>query len=157
MKTLITLALLTLVASLNADSSRATITFEGDLDGPTIGSASPATGTATLILDDDQTLVTFTITYGNLVGEEIAAHFHTAPPGSFGRIVHELPLGTPKHGTWDIPPQSLQSLLDGHIYVIIHSDAYPAGELGGWVSATQVPTDQTSWTAIRNLYPEEAR
>ena len=31
------------------------------------------------------------------------------------------------------------------------------GDLDGWVSATQVPANATSWTAIRHLYHEETR
>ncbi len=154
---LLTLAGLIMVATVLPGFARAEITFEGSLDGPTVGSDSPATGEATLVLNDDQTEVAFTITYSNLVGDEIAAHLHSAPPGTFGPIVFELPLGTPKNGVWEIPAQRVQSLLDGHIYVVIHSDAYPAGEIAGWVSAIEVPVDPTAWTGVRNLFHEETR
>ncbi|HOX24272.1 MAG TPA: CHRD domain-containing protein [Candidatus Krumholzibacteria bacterium] len=126
--------------------------FEGDLDGPAMGTDSPATGFARLVLDDAQAQVAYEITYAGLVGVEILAHIHNAPPGELGRIVHDLPLGTPKIGTWDIPAVLVGQLVAGNLYVTIHSDEYPGGEIGGWVAATSSPTAAASWSAIRTIF-----
>jgi hypothetical protein len=153
MKHVIVLVIGALLASSPPEPLRAETRFTGELDGPTVGSDSPATGQAELVLDDAQAEAAFHITYGNLVGEEIAAHLHAAPPGSFGPIIFELPLGTPKDGVWAVPPQRLPSLLAGEIYVVVHSDSYPAGEIGGWVSADQVAAAATAWSTVRGLFP----
>ena len=126
--------------------------LEGGMDGVAVGSDSSATGEISLVLNDAQDAVNYVISYTGLVGEEIASHIHTAPPGSFGRIVLELPAGNPKEGTWDIPAVMVPQLLAGNIYVVIHTDAYPAGEIGGWVSIVTTLAETSSWSAIRTLY-----
>lgn len=124
----------------------------GEMDGSVLGTDSPATGTMTLVLNDAQDAVDYTISYNSLVGDETISHFHNAPPGEFGRIVLELPDGNPKVDTWDIPAVLVGELLSGRIYVVIHTTTYPGGEIGGWVSVSTATDETTPWSAIRNLY-----
>ena len=126
--------------------------LEGTMDGPTVGTDSEATGQISLILNDAQDSVTFEIAYRRLDGEELVSHLHIAPPGTFGPIVLELPTGNPKQGVWDIPADLVPQLLAGNIYVIIHTEAYPAGEIGGWASVVSVATEASNWSAVRALY-----
>ena len=135
-----------------AGSARATAVFTGTMDGPAAGTDSPATGTIELVLDDAQTTVTYEITYRNLTGEEFEAHFHAGPPGSFSPPIHHLPLGTPKTGTWEPSDRQVASLLDGEISVMIHTDLYPEGEIGGWAQAESAPVDRATWQAVKDLF-----
>ncbi len=148
---------LTLAASLAlagplAAAAWASTLFAGAMDGPAAGTDSPATGTIELVLDDDQTTVTYEITYRNLEGEEFEAHFHAGPPGSFNPPIHHLPLGTPKTGTWEPSDRQVASLLDGEISVMIHTDLYPEGEIGGWVQAESAPVDRATWESVKDLF-----
>ncbi len=126
--------------------------FTGTMDGPTAGSDSPATGTIELVLDAQQTTVSYEITYRNLQGEEFEAHFHIGPPGSFGPPIHHLPLGTPKTGTWQPTDRQITALLDGEISVMVHTDLYPEGELGGWTEAESAPVDRATWESVKDLF-----
>jgi hypothetical protein len=117
---------------------------------------SPATGYASLILNDAQTEVDFAITYENLEGSEIAAHFHKAPPGENGSPVYYLPLGTPKMGRWAVTTQDVDDLFAGLVYVNIHTDVYMSGEIRGNISEDstgfwQDPATKT-WSRIKSLY-----
>ncbi len=126
--------------------------FTGDLDGPTAGTASPATGAAELVLSSDQTRVTYEITLGDLQGEEVAARFHVGGPDEVGPAVHDLPLGTPKTGTWEPTASARRALLAGEVAVVIATDRHPGGEIAGWVEARSASVDRETWQAVKDLF-----
>ena len=126
--------------------------LEGTLSGEAAGTQSPATGTIEATLNEAQTELSYTIAYSGLVGTETVAHFHNAPPGQSGGPVHTLPTTNPKVGVWQISPEMVTELLAGNIYVNIHSDVYPAGEIAGWLSVTSVPVEGASLTEVRALF-----
>lgn len=62
---------------------------------------STATGSGVLILNVNQTNLSFNITHN--VVNETAAHIHNAPIGMNGGVVFGLPPGSPKVGNWAQP------------------------------------------------------
>ena len=116
---------------------------------PQPNSGSSGTGSATLVLNDDETEVSYTITYSGLSGAEIAAHIHR-PDGS---IAHDLPVGTPKVGVWQNPGFiDVVSLKIEQLYILIHTPANPGGELRGNIVQQNVPVEETTWGSIKALY-----
>jgi hypothetical protein len=142
---------LAIVLNLDAPAGATTTVFTGTLDGPTAGADSPATGQATLTLDEVTGLVHYEISYSNLQGEEFVAHLHAGAQGAFGPIVHHLPLGTPKIGIWEPTARRRAELLAGNVSVMIHTDLFPEGEIGGWVTADGAPVRARTWSAIKRL------
>jgi hypothetical protein len=112
-----------------------TITLKADLKGanevpPNI---SPASGKAEATFDTETRLLSWTVTYTDLTGPAVGAHFHgPSEPGKNAGIV--LPFkagGSPIHGTAIINENQAADLLAGKWYANIHTAANPGGELRG--------------------------
>ena len=129
-------------------SAIAAETFVAAIAGPRTG--SPATGTATFTLRDDLSAIDYIVTYENLSSPEYMAHVHR---NTDDQIVHYLPLGTPKMGTWDAPTaEQLDLLRTEKLYVNIHSEFYPTGEIRGTLTSQLLPVETKTWGAIKALY-----
>jgi hypothetical protein len=73
---------------------------------------------------------------------ETAQHIHGfALPGTSAGVVHPLPAGSPKVGSWVYPDALEQSIIDGMTYVNIHSAAFPGGEIRGQIVSSVNPLD----------------
>ena len=113
--------------------------FEFPIDGfqvvPPTG--SPGTGFGFVTLDTDGTLtflLSWNITWGGLLGDETAAHFHgPAPPGMNAGV--QVPIGadSPSIGSAFITAAQAADLLDGLWYINIHTTLFPGGEIRGQV------------------------
>jgi hypothetical protein len=94
-------------------------TFSATLDGlqnvPPIPAVT-ATGTATLMLNDEETELSFVININGLSSPEFESHIHNAGSRDNGPIVFNLPSGSTKVGTWAIPPDMVTELLAGRLY-----------------------------------------
>jgi len=94
-----------------------------------------ATGEASLTLNPNNSL-TCNVTTNNL-NNATAAHIHLAPAGVAGAII--IPLnGEPT--TWSCPPtiltaEQLDALRIGHLYVNVHTNDHPNGEIRGQIVA----------------------
>ncbi|NUN12242.1 MAG: CHRD domain-containing protein [Myxococcales bacterium] len=117
-----------------AVSQSITATPQGSQHNPPVPSGGSGTATFTL----NGMMLSYVITYKDLDGVEIAAHIHQAPPGENGPVVIPLPDGTPKIGSALLTPTLLTELVAGNLYVNIHSDLYPNGELRGQISVVNV-------------------
>ncbi|MGB6395555.1 MAG: CHRD domain-containing protein [Bradyrhizobium sp.] len=112
-----------------------TITLKADLKGTNEvpPNASPATGKAEAKLDTETRVLTWTVTYADLTGPVVGAHFHgPSEPGKNAGIV--LPFKTaqsPIEGTATITETQAADLLAGKWYANIHTAANPGGELRG--------------------------
>jgi hypothetical protein len=53
---------------------------------------------------------------------------------------------------WAIPPEQVANLLDGRLYVNIHSELYVAGEIRGNIMPDEVGNEETTWGALKALY-----
>ena len=127
-------AIALLVGALSAASAE-TITLKADLKGANEvpPNTSPASGKADATFDTETRVLTWTVTYADLTGPALGAHFHG--PGEAGKnagIV--LPFKTvksPIQGTATITETQAADLLAGKWYANIHTAANPGGELRG--------------------------
>jgi hypothetical protein len=122
------------------------------LDGSTAGTPSSASGFASLTLNTAQTEVSYVVNYSGLLGGELASHIHNAAPGELGPRFHTFFPGNPKVGIWPVGPFEVAELNAGRVYINIHTDLYPTGELRGNVSYTTVANDAVSWGRIKSLF-----
>jgi hypothetical protein len=139
--------LLTAAAPVAADTL-----FTAVLDGPSSGTTSPASGFATLVLNSAETEVDYYIEYSGLEGNEIGGHFHNALPGEYGPRLQLLMGGSPKSGIWEVGAFEVGELKAGRVYINIHTDVHPAGEIRGNIEFTSVPTEAASWGSVKALY-----
>ena len=94
---------------------------------------SPGSGTAEATFDTDTKLLTWTVTYSNLTGPVMGAHFHgPVEAGKNAGIV--LPFKTvesPIQGSATLTDNQAADLLAGKWYANVHTAANPGGELRG--------------------------
>jgi hypothetical protein len=94
---------------------------------------SPGSGTADATFDTDTKLLTWTVTYSNLTGPVMGAHFHgPVEAGKNAGIV--LPFKTvesPIQGSATLTDNQAADLLAGKWYANVHTAANPGGELRG--------------------------
>ncbi|MDH3196955.1 MAG: CHRD domain-containing protein [Candidatus Krumholzibacteria bacterium] len=120
-----------------AGVARAEVCFVATIDGAQAGTPSAGTGTATFVLNDAGTELTYNIQFSGLGSAETAAHIHSAAEGD--AVVKNLGTGSPKIGKWtntDTPPLTagrVTDLLNGEMYVNIHSVNFPGGEIRGQI------------------------
>jgi hypothetical protein len=97
--------------------------------------SSPGSGWGMVTLDTDTNLVSWNITFQNLVAPATAAHLHG--PANYGQNAGvQVGLGTPVSpiiGSTTISATQESQLLGGLWYVNIHSSAFPGGEIRGQV------------------------
>jgi hypothetical protein len=125
-----------LVIGFSITGARAeTITLKADLKGSNEvpPNSSPASGKAEATLNTDTKVLTWTITFKDLTGPAVAAHFHgPGEPGKNAGIA--LPFKTvqsPIEGTATLNETQVSDLLAGKWYANIHTAANPGGELRG--------------------------
>jgi hypothetical protein len=139
-------------------SAQAATTFTAVIDGkqnvPPLD--VPGTGTAVMILNDAQTELSYDIHVADLLGPELAAHFHNGTPRENGPAVFALPLGAHKTGTWAIPPEYVIELFAGRIYINIHTEVYVLGEIRGNVHMA-VPVQDSTWGRVKSLFTNDFR
>lgn len=105
-----------------------------------------ATGAGIVTIDRDQTNAHYMIVYSGLMGEFTASHFHNAPPGVNGGVIFNLTDSFNDfggaYGYWDqnsTPAfETSHSLMfrEGDMYVNVHSDLFPGGEIRGNILRT---------------------
>jgi hypothetical protein len=138
---LMTCAICLLLPSL---ASAAVINLTASIDGAQAGTASSATGSATMTYDDVSGLFSWDISWTPLDGDITVAHFHgPAAPGvgagvqvNFGSISG---LASPSIGSAVISSTQASELLAGLWYINIHSVVYPGGEIRGQVNPVPLP------------------
>ncbi|MBI3963014.1 MAG: CHRD domain-containing protein [Deinococcus sp.] len=127
------------VAQSGTTSFMAVLNTAQEVPTPTV-TGNPS-GTASVVFDG--TNVNFYLTVTDLSGPIAAAHFHNAPAGTAGGVVHTIPFfnGNSTFGTWTpsdaepLTPELVAALLAGNLYVNIHTAQNPAGEIRGQVTA----------------------
>jgi len=131
--------------------------FFANLDGPSEvpPNASPATGLATLVLNDATLMMTYQLDYSGLLGPTTASHIHRGAAGVAGPVVYPLALGnfpSGAQGVVQINAADLPDLLNLGMYVNIHTTVFPGGEIRGQVRVAATPVEPKTWGAIKNLY-----
>jgi cysteine-rich repeat protein len=107
-----------------------TATLDGSQENPAVPTA--ATGTATLVLNPDQS-VTYELTATGLSGT--MAHIHVGAPGVNGDIIVTL-AGGPTTWAGTSAPLSIEQvalLKAGRLYLNVHTVANPGGEIRGQI------------------------
>ena len=131
------------------------ILFTTSLTGSNEVPAVTTNGTATAwaVLSPDMTSLTFHITYAQLDSTFTAAHFHSGKAGTNGGVVFPITTfqGNTATGTWNnLPDSIITQLLNGDIYMNVHSKAHPNGELRGQLE----PVNGIGFTAMLNADQE---
>ena len=113
----------------------AQILFTASLSGSqeTPADTSKGQGTLWAVLSPDMSTLTFRLTFAHLTAAATAMHFHVAPIGVAGGIVFPISFtGNTVAGTWsNVPDTIIQHLMNGEVYVNVHSSKYPGGEIRG--------------------------
>ncbi|MET3910397.1 hypothetical protein ABID59_004755 [Bradyrhizobium sp. S3.3.6] len=94
---------------------------------------SSGSGKAEAAFDTDTKILTYTVTYADLTGPALGAHFH-GPSESGKNAGIALPFKltqSPIHGTATLTKTQAADLLAGKWYANIHTAANPGGELRG--------------------------
>ena len=131
-------ALLALGGSVSAGTIDLIMTIDGQQEVPLVDTLASGSGTATL--DTGTNLLSWDITYQDLSGPAIAAHFHGAAAncGEAGVQVTILPGGGPPAGVIvgsdTLGAGQVADLLAGLWYVNIHTSNHPGGEIRGRVA-----------------------
>jgi aldose sugar dehydrogenase len=114
--------------------SKPSLLFVANLDGPqeVPPTNSTAKGTATLLLSPDETEARVSLNFSGLTSAQTAAHIHG--PASFGisgPVLFPLPLGQVDDFQILLTPSQVQDLKNGLMYINVHSDNFPNGEIRG--------------------------
>ncbi len=137
-------------------ASAAIINLSASLDGlqEVPPNASPATGTATCVMDTDANTLTYTVAFSGLLAPQTAGHFHGfAAPGVNAGVLHGLPaLGSPVAGVWNYLEAQEANIIAGLTYVNIHTSMFPGGEIRGQVVREVVGVEDATMSRVRNLY-----
>lgn len=111
------------------------ITLKADLKGSNEvpPNASPASGKAEATLDTETRVLSWKVTYADLTGPAMGAHFHgpTEPGKNAGIALPFKTVQSPIEGTATLTENQATDLLAGKWYANIHTAANPGGELRG--------------------------
>ena len=146
------LALILAMPAAHADTG-----FSVTMDGAQAGTPSPGTGTGTIILNNAQTQIVYSLTYSGLTGNRTNQHIHgpAAPGVSAGVLVPLSATGTTSgtiSGTAAVTPTIVGYMLAGNTYVNVHSATYSGGEIRGQVLLDATPARATTWGRLKQLY-----
>ncbi len=116
---------------LPADGTGFYFSMDGSQETPP--TTSGGTGTGWAVLDSVAGSITYNVTIAGLDTTLTAAHFHIAPPGVAGGVVHGVTfVDSSTSGVWTGYPDSvIAKLAKGDVYFNVHSVRYPAGEIRG--------------------------
>lgn len=139
--------------ALFAAGAQASTLFVASLDGPQEPSASPATGFGTVLLNDTQDQITVDLSWTGLVGGPVtAAHIHCcAPPGTNAGVlfpfsgVPNATSGTIPEQMFSITPSQVAELEAGLMYMNIHNQEFPGGEIRGQLLAPTPEPAPIAW------------
>ena len=121
--------------ALATPSMAAMMNFKANLSGKSEvpPNASAATGEVTATYDTATKKLTWKGSYSGLTGPATAAHFHgPAPVGkNAGVMVPIAPASSPLEGSATLTDAQAKALMDGDMYVNIHTAANKGGEIRG--------------------------
>jgi Cu/Zn superoxide dismutase len=116
------------------DSTIFAVLLESEQANACVGTASDRTGFAICVLNSDSTELSLHIEHNIDIADLTAGHIHSAPKCSNGGVVYSLgSLTSPITEVWTISPTDVQTLLDGNLYINLHTVTNPAGEIRGQI------------------------
>ena len=116
-------------------SMAAMVNFKANMDGKSEvpPNASKGTGTVTATYDTDSKKLTWKGSYKDLTGAATAAHFHG--PAASGKnaavMVPIAPATSPLEGSATLNDAQAKALMDGEVYVNVHTAQNKGGEIRG--------------------------
>jgi len=133
-----------------------TVSLNGANERPT-PVATPGTGSGTIIMNNAQTQVTYSITYQDLLGTRTAQHIHgpASVNEAAGVMVGLSGTGTTSGtlaGVVAVTAIQARIILNDSSYVNIHTTSFPGGEIRGQVHPDVTPTRATTWGRIKRLF-----
>ena len=108
--------------------------FVANLSGgqETPSNNSTATGNATVLLSPDETTARVSLNFSGLSSPETAAHIHgPGAPGVVAPILFPVADGNFTDFLITLAPSDVQNLKNGLLYINVHSNNFPAGEIRG--------------------------
>jgi hypothetical protein len=116
-------------------SMAAMMTFKANLSGKTEvpPNATAGKGEVTATYDSDSKKLTWKGNYSGLTGPATAAHFHgPAPAGkNAGVMIPIAPATSPLEGSATLNDAQAKALMDGDMYVNVHTAENKGGEIRG--------------------------
>jgi hypothetical protein len=116
-------------------SMAAMMNFKANMSGKTEvpPNTTAGTGTVTATYDTDSKKLTWKGTYSGLTGPATAAHFHgpAAAGKNAGVMVPIAPATSPLEGSATLNDAQAKALMDGDMYVNVHTAANKGGEIRG--------------------------
>jgi plastocyanin len=101
------------------------------------GNNSFANGLSVCELNATSTQLSVKVTHD--VANTIDSHIHLGAPGVNGAIQFAFANSqSPVDEVWDLDTTSVRNLLDGKLYINIHSTLYPAGEIRGQIEREKI-------------------
>lgn len=127
-----------LYGSNDATEFRATLTGDAERPDPV---QTDGMGTATFSLTADESQLSYDIVASDLSGDVTGAHFHFSADGAAGSggivfpitdsVVNDGDGGATAEGIWNLTAEDVVNLRLNYIYVNLHTEANPAGEIRG--------------------------
>lgn len=120
-------------ASTDAIRAMLSLMFEATLDGQQADVTTSADGWANLALLDNALF--YNISVSGLSGPITAAHIHAGAAGVSGSPVHTITFtDNMAFGAWsDLTSAQMSQLMDGDLYVNVHTEENPDGEIRGQI------------------------
>jgi predicted secreted protein with PEFG-CTERM motif len=120
-----------------AEPFACTASLDGGQEVPPV--ETEATGSATMAFDSDTNELSWEIEFEGLSGNATAAHFHgPAAEGENAGVqvnIGEVSgLSSPMEGSAELTAEQATALLDGELYINVHTEENPDGEIRGQVS-----------------------
>jgi hypothetical protein len=113
---------------------------------PTPIAVPGAQGSAAGTVDTETGLLEWALFFSGLSGNNtpVAAHFHgPAPRGATAGVLVDIGatsgLGSPSIGSTTVDSSVVQNLLDGLLYINVHTALNPSGEIRGQVAPIPLP------------------
>jgi hypothetical protein len=100
---------------------------------------STAKASVDLVLDKQTLRLNWTIAFSDLTSAPIALHIRNQKPGSRGPLIYDLTpkppesFKSPMSGSVIMTERELHLLLDRYLYVDLHTEKYPDGEVRGQI------------------------
>ncbi len=115
-----------------------TISMNGAQETPAVSTGGTGTGFAYFDPDSAANMLFFRVTFAGLSDSATASHFHVAPAGVGGAVIHPVPLSdSTVSGAWTFPDSVYALAVKGQLYYNVHTKAHPGGEIRGQlISAT---------------------
>ena len=114
---------------------------------------SPATGSGTFRLDTATGDVIYTISFAKLtpVGVHVHGPADTCTAARIAPVLAGLPVANEISGTFNLSPLLRQLMLDGKLWINVHTDLAPSGEITGRIVLV-VPTVSEWGLIVMSLF-----